>query len=132
MLSRLSDAGLDDQAAAGVGAYVLDALVALVNALPGPAAWQESEADRQREELKQEFLPRVATGEWTFSYALSEREAGSDAAAMKTRAVRDGDDYVLNGTKCWITGAGAIRTRPDHWPDLGGLDGFFIVRLITP
>ncbi|MCW2607997.1 MAG: butyryl-CoA dehydrogenase [Frankiales bacterium] len=58
------------------------------------------------EELKQEFLPKVASGEYTFSYALSEREAGSDAAAMKTRAVRDGDEYVLNGTKCWITGAG--------------------------
>ena len=58
------------------------------------------------EELKQELLPAVASGEATFSYALSEREAGSDAAAMKTRAVRDGDAYVLNGTKCWITGAG--------------------------
>ncbi len=58
------------------------------------------------EELKQEFLPKVASGEYTFSYALSEREAGSDAASMKTRAVRDGDEYVLNGTKCWITGAG--------------------------
>ncbi len=57
------------------------------------------------EELKQQFLPLVASGEATFSYALSEREAGSDAAAMKTRAVRDGDSWVLNGTKCWITGA---------------------------
>ena len=58
------------------------------------------------EELKSRYLPGVARGEWTFSYALSEREAGSDAAAMKTRAVRDGESYVLNGTKCWITGAG--------------------------
>ncbi len=58
------------------------------------------------EELKQEFLPGVASGDYTFSYALSEREAGSDAAAMRTRAVRDGDSYVLNGTKCWITNAG--------------------------
>ncbi len=58
------------------------------------------------EELKQRYLPLVASGEATFSYALSEREAGSDAAAMKTRAVSDGDSYVLNGTKCWITGAG--------------------------
>ena len=57
------------------------------------------------EELKKQFLPSVAAGETTFSYALSEREAGSDAAAMKTRAVRDGDSWVLNGTKCWITGA---------------------------
>ncbi len=58
------------------------------------------------DELKQQYLPMVASGEATFSYALSEREAGSDAAAMKTRAVRDGDAYVLNGTKCWISGAG--------------------------
>ncbi len=57
------------------------------------------------EELKQRYLPAVAAGEITFSYALSEREAGSDAAAMRTRAVRDGDSWVLNGTKCWITGA---------------------------
>ncbi|GGK65530.1 acyl-CoA dehydrogenase [Sphaerisporangium melleum] len=58
------------------------------------------------EELKQRYLPRVARGEGMFSYALSEPEAGSDAAAMKTRAVRDGDHYVLNGTKMWITNAG--------------------------
>ncbi|MDH2423983.1 acyl-CoA dehydrogenase family protein [Sphaerisporangium sp. TRM90804] len=58
------------------------------------------------EELKQAYLPRVARGEGMFSYALSEPEAGSDAAAMKTRAVRDGDHYVLNGTKMWITNAG--------------------------
>jgi len=58
------------------------------------------------EELKQRYLPAVARGEATFSYALSEREAGSDAASMRTRAVPDGDAYVLNGTKTWITGAG--------------------------
>ncbi|MDQ1687298.1 MAG: hypothetical protein QOK42_273 [Frankiaceae bacterium] len=58
------------------------------------------------EELKERYLPQVARGEITFSYALSEREAGSDAGSMKTRAVRDGDSYILNGTKCWITGAG--------------------------
>jgi alkylation response protein AidB-like acyl-CoA dehydrogenase len=51
-------------------------------------------------------LPPVAAGEAMFSYALSEREAGSDAAAMKTRAVRDGDGWVLNGAKSWITNAG--------------------------
>jgi alkylation response protein AidB-like acyl-CoA dehydrogenase len=58
------------------------------------------------EELKQQMLPPVAAGEAMFSYALSEREAGSDAAAMRTRGVRDGDTWVLNGTKCWITNAG--------------------------
>ena len=58
------------------------------------------------EELKQQVLPSIASGQAMISYALSEREAGSDAAAMRTRAVADGDDWVLNGTKCWITNAG--------------------------
>jgi alkylation response protein AidB-like acyl-CoA dehydrogenase len=58
------------------------------------------------EELKRQVLPSIADGSAMISYALSEREAGSDAAAMRTRAVRDGDDWVLNGTKCWITNAG--------------------------
>ena len=58
------------------------------------------------EELKQRYLVPVARGQAMFSYALSEPEAGSDAAAMKTRAVRDGDSFVLNGTKRWITNAG--------------------------
>ncbi len=58
------------------------------------------------EEIKRKYLPPVARGEAMFAYALSEPEAGSDAAAMKTRAVRDGDTYVLNGTKRWITNAG--------------------------
>jgi alkylation response protein AidB-like acyl-CoA dehydrogenase len=55
--------------------------------------------------LKKEVLPSIAGGELA-SYALSEREAGSDPAAMRTRAVLDGDSWVLNGTKCWITNAG--------------------------
>jgi alkylation response protein AidB-like acyl-CoA dehydrogenase len=57
------------------------------------------------EQLKQLVLPAVAAGEGS-SYALSEREAGSDAAAMRARARLDGDHWVLNGTKCWITNAG--------------------------
>src|SRR6195952_1892990 len=58
------------------------------------------------EELKKSVLPPVAAGDAMFSYALSEREAGSDAAAMRTRAVLDGDHWVLNGTKAWISNAG--------------------------
>ncbi|GAB3139414.1 acyl-CoA dehydrogenase [Micromonospora sonneratiae] len=58
------------------------------------------------DELKQRYLPQVARGEGMFSYCLSEPEAGSDAASMTTRAVRDGDHYVLNGVKRWITNAG--------------------------
>src|SRR5579859_6645417 len=61
------------------------------------------------EELRERYLPPVARGEALFSYALSEAGAGSDAAAMKTRAVRDGGHWVLNGTKMWITNAGESR-----------------------
>jgi alkylation response protein AidB-like acyl-CoA dehydrogenase len=61
------------------------------------------------EQLKQRYLAPVARGEAMFSYALSEPEAGSDAVAMRTRAVRDGGTYVLNGTKRWITNAGRSR-----------------------
>jgi alkylation response protein AidB-like acyl-CoA dehydrogenase len=58
------------------------------------------------ESLKQRYLTPVATGEAMFSYCLSEPEAGSDAASMTTKAVRDGDYWVLNGVKRWITNAG--------------------------
>jgi alkylation response protein AidB-like acyl-CoA dehydrogenase len=58
------------------------------------------------EELKQQVLPSLASGEAMASYALSEREAGSDPASMRTRAARDGDDWILNGAKCWITNGG--------------------------
>jgi alkylation response protein AidB-like acyl-CoA dehydrogenase len=56
--------------------------------------------------LKQRFLPRCASGEWAPAFALSEPEAGSDPASMRTHAVRDGDEWVINGTKNWISNAG--------------------------
>ena len=62
------------------------------------------------EELKQAYLPRIASGEIQASYCLSEPDAGSDVAAMSARAVRDGDSYVLNGLKYWITNAGISDT----------------------
>ncbi|KAA1422564.1 acyl-CoA dehydrogenase [Mumia zhuanghuii] len=58
------------------------------------------------EELKAKYLAPLAAGTSMFSYALSEPDAGSDAGGMKTRAVRDGDHWVLNGVKRWITNAG--------------------------
>jgi len=83
------------------------------------------------EPLKQRYLPPVARGEAMFSYALSEPDAGSDAAAMKARAVRDGDTFVLNGVKRWITNAGVSRfytvmavTDPDAGP--GGISAFVV------
>jgi alkylation response protein AidB-like acyl-CoA dehydrogenase len=58
------------------------------------------------EKLKEQYLPRIASGEIQASYCLSEADAGSDVASMRCRAVRDGDDYILNGSKYWITNAG--------------------------
>ncbi|MGJ5899183.1 acyl-CoA dehydrogenase family protein [Streptomyces niveiscabiei] len=58
------------------------------------------------EDLKKKYLGPLAKGDGMFSYCLSEPEAGSDAAGMKTRAVRDGDHWILNGVKRWITNAG--------------------------
>ena len=57
-------------------------------------------------ELQRRYLPRVATGECIGAFVLSEREAGSDVAAIATRARRDGDAYVIDGEKCWISNAG--------------------------
>ena len=61
---------------------------------------------RGSEELKKQVLPTIAAGEAVASYALSEREAGSDAASMRTRARQEGDEWVLNGAKCWISNGG--------------------------
>jgi len=58
------------------------------------------------DELKERLLPKCATGEWSPAFALSEPDAGSDPAAMRTTARLDGDEWVINGTKNWITNAG--------------------------
>jgi butyryl-CoA dehydrogenase/acyl-CoA dehydrogenase len=83
-------------------------------------------------ELKERYLPPIASGEAMFSYALSEREAGSDTASMKCRATADGDDWVLNGQKSWITNAGVSQyytvlavTDPDG-PRGGNVTAFVV------
>ena len=58
------------------------------------------------EEMKRKYLPGICSGESQASYGLSEADAGSDVASMVTRAERDGDDWIINGTKAWITNAG--------------------------
>jgi alkylation response protein AidB-like acyl-CoA dehydrogenase len=62
--------------------------------------------DHGSEALKQKYVTRVAAGECQASYCLSEADAGSDVSGMQTRAVRDGDHYLLTGRKLWITNAG--------------------------
>jgi alkylation response protein AidB-like acyl-CoA dehydrogenase len=85
------------------------------------------------DELKKHYLTRLAAGEGGFSYCLSEPEAGSDAAAMRCRAVRDGGDWVLNGVKRWITNAGVSEfytvmavTDPDR--GARGISAFVVER----
>ena len=56
--------------------------------------------------MKARVLPKVASGSWVAAFCLTEAEAGSDAFSMRTRAVRDGSRYVINGTKQWITNGG--------------------------
>ena len=87
-----------------------------------------SEAQRER------YLPAMARGEWLGAFALSEPEAGSDAAAMTTQAARDGDGWILDGTKAWVTSgnqAGVIlamaRTdRPGERRGARGISAFII------
>jgi butyryl-CoA dehydrogenase len=85
------------------------------------------------EDLKRKYLPRLATGELLGAYALSEPGSGSDAAGLVTSAVRDGNDFVLNGTKNFITtGAEAdlvivlARTDPSH--KTRGITAFMVER----
>jgi alkylation response protein AidB-like acyl-CoA dehydrogenase len=75
------------------------------------------------DEQKRRFLPAVASGQRLAAFALTEPQAGSDAAGIRTTAVRDGDHYVLNGTKIWITGGGeaeiytvVVMTNPAKGP----------------
>ncbi|QCH25139.1 acyl-CoA dehydrogenase [Mycobacteroides salmoniphilum] len=83
------------------------------------------------DELKKQVLPSIASGEAMASYALSEREAGSDAASMRTRAKADGDDWVINGSKCWITNGGksswyTVMAVTDPDKKAGGISAFMV------
>jgi alkylation response protein AidB-like acyl-CoA dehydrogenase len=85
-------------------------------------------------ELKSQWLPRFATGELAPAFALSEPEAGSDPAAMRTTAVRDGDQWVLNGAKNWISNAGiadayVVFAKTDRE---GGRSSAFLVEADRP
>ncbi|MCH7550073.1 MAG: acyl-CoA dehydrogenase [Candidatus Krumholzibacteriota bacterium] len=83
------------------------------------------------DELKQKYLPKMATGELLGAYALSEPGSGSDAAALVTSAVRDGNDYVLNGTKNFITtgaeaGIFVVMARTDTSHKTRGITAFLL------
>src|SRR5512146_1088947 len=83
------------------------------------------------EDLKKQVLPSLASGESLASYALSEREAGSDAAAMRTRARQDGDAWILNGSKSWITNGGkstwyTVMASTDPDKGANGISAFMV------
>ncbi|MGW3993485.1 acyl-CoA dehydrogenase family protein [Amycolatopsis sp. NPDC004772] len=83
------------------------------------------------EEHRQEWLPRMATGEALGCFGLTEPDAGSDPGSMRTRAVRDGDDWVLSGTKMWITN-GTVADVAVVWAQTDdGIRGF-VVPTATP
>ncbi len=80
------------------------------------------------DEEKERFLPRLATGEFHGGFSMSEPNCGSDVQAIQTRAVRDGDEYVINGTKMWATNgehstvvATLVKTDPDANPPHRGM-----------
>lgn len=81
-------------------------------------------------EQKEEYLPRIASGELIISFALTEPDAGSDAASLRTRAVQDGDDYLISGTKRFITnapraGAFTLMARTGD-AGAGGISAFIV------
>jgi alkylation response protein AidB-like acyl-CoA dehydrogenase len=83
------------------------------------------------DEQMQRFLPRLASGEWLAAYALTEPGSGSDSAAMRTEARRDGDEYVLNGSKRFITNAGVaglytVFAKTDPGAGHGGISCFVV------
>ena len=89
------------------------------------------------EEQKQKYLPKYASGEWVSCFCLTEPEAGSDAASLRTSARREGDNYILNGTKRYITNAAVANTfnvMARTNPDIKGARGIssFIVEKGTP
>jgi acyl-CoA dehydrogenase len=78
-----------------------------------------------------EYLPRVARGEAIAAFALSEPQAGSDVAAMQCAAVQDGDHYVLNGEKTWISNGGiadfyVVFARTGEQPGARGISAFIV------
>jgi acyl-CoA dehydrogenase len=82
---------------------------------------------------KKQYLPRMATGEWVGSFALTEPQAGSDPAALRTTAVRKGDRYILNGEKIYITNAGlahvfTVMAVTDKSRGVKGISAFIIER----
>lgn len=104
----------------------LRSLVSVQGSLAMYAIWKHGS-----EEQKQEWLPRMATGEAIGCFGLTEPDFGSNPADMRTRAVRDGDDWVLNGTKMWITN-GSVADVAVVWAQTPERIRGFVVPTDTP
>ncbi len=104
----------------------LRSLVSVQGSLAMFAIWKHGS-----EEQKQEWLPRMATGEAIGCFGLTEPDFGSDPAGMRTRARKDGDDWVLNGTKMWITN-GSVADVAVVWASAQGTVRGFVVPTDTP
>ncbi len=128
-LDEVAQAILVEEVARADATTSLIPAVQKLGALPILLAGSEEQQDR--------YLPRLASGEWLAAFALTEAGAGSDVAAMRMRATRDGDDYVLNGSKRFITHgsvANLITIFAITDPEAGGRKGMsaFIVETDTP
>ena len=126
----------------GQGGTLLDAMIVIEELAKEcrPAAFQVFESNTGpirvleyfgTEEQKREYIPRSTSGEITMGVAISEPEAGSAATDMKTKARRDGDEYVINGSKRWITGGGhashyLLYCRLNDEPGAKGIGGIIV------
>ena len=126
----------------GQGGTLLDAMIVIEELAKEcrPAAFQVFESNTGpirvleyfgTEEQKREYIPRSTSGEITMGVAISEPDAGSAATDMKTKARRDGDEYVINGSKRWITGGGhashyLLYCRLNDEPGAKGIGGIIV------
>jgi alkylation response protein AidB-like acyl-CoA dehydrogenase len=126
----------------GQGGTLLDAMIVIEELAKEcrPAAFQVFESNTGpirvleyfgTEEQKREYIPRSTSGEITMGVAISEPEAGSAATDMKTKARRDGDEFVINGSKRWITGGGhashyLLYCRLNDEPGAKGIGGIIV------
>ena len=122
-LSRLSASLIFEQLAAGC---VATAAYMTIHNMVGWMVARFADPD-----LKAAWLPRLVSGDLLASYCLTEPDAGSDAAHLRTRARRDGDDYVLEGSKSFISGAGAtqlllVMARTSEEPGARGISCFLL------
>src|SRR5207244_5157353 len=120
--------GMEEMARAGASSSLMP---------PGQALGSYPSLVAGTEEQKKRLCPPLASGEKVAAYALSESGSGSDAAAMKTRAKRHGDEYVLNGTKQFIThgsiaGTLVVFAQTDPEADHRGISAFVLERESSP